>query len=88
MQEKIFGGVDFLCNQQYNGNTESEVETTSPRTGRPKSENPKDIDTRIRMDKETAEKLETCAKLKSTTKSNIIREGIEIIWERLVGQEK
>ncbi len=60
----------------------------SPRTGRPKSVNPKDVDTRIRMDKLTAEKLENCAKIKGTTKSAVIREGIEIIWERLNGHKK
>ncbi len=55
----------------------------SPRTGRPKAEKTKDINTRIRMDKETADKLEWCARRKETTKSAIIREGIDLVAEQL-----
>ena len=46
----------------------------SPRT---KSENPKDTMIRVRMDKETVEKLETCAEALETTKSEVIRIGID-----------
>lgn len=46
----------------------------SPRT---KSDNPKDTMIRVRMDKETVEKLEACAEALETTKSEVIRIGID-----------
>lgn len=46
----------------------------SPRT---KSDNPKDTMIRVRMDKATVEKLEECAKALDTTKSEVIRIGID-----------
>ena len=55
--------------------------------GRPKSENPKAVNTRIRMDEATSEKLKWCAEQKGTTKSSIIREGIALVAERIQGQE-
>lgn len=60
----------------------------SPRTGRPKSANPKSIETRIRMDKETAEALAWCAEEKGTTKSDIIREGIQLVKEQIENMKK
>ena len=60
----------------------------SPRTGRPKSENPKSIETRIRMDKETAETLAWCASQKDTTKSDIIREGINLVKKQIEDNKK
>ena len=33
----------------------------SPRTGRPKAQNPKDTVIRVRLDKETTEELKECA---------------------------
>lgn len=52
----------------------------SPRT---KSENPKDTMIRVRMDKETVEKLETCAKALATTKSEVIRIGIDKVLKEI-----
>lgn len=49
----------------------------SPRT---KSDNPKDTMIRVRMDKETVQKLEACAEALNTTKSEVIRSGIERIY--------
>ena len=54
--------------------TRKRGDTMSPRT---KSENPKDTMIRVRMDKETVEKLETCAEALETTKSEVIRIGID-----------
>lgn len=53
----------------------------SPKSGRPPVENPKDKMIRVRMDKETVEKLETCAKALNTSQSEVIRRGIDRIAE-------
>lgn len=52
----------------------------SPRTGRPKAENPKDTRIQIRLDKETLDKLDECATKSSTTRSDIIRQGIDLVY--------
>lgn len=52
----------------------------SPRT---KSENPKDTMIRVRMDKETVEKLDKCAEALETTKSEVIRMGIDKVLQEI-----
>ena len=52
----------------------------SPRTGRPKSDNPKGDFVGVRLDKLTVEKLDEVVKLKKSNRSEIIREGIELIY--------
>lgn len=54
-----------------------------PRTGRPKAENPKDIQIKIRVDKQTLEDLEFCAKMTSLTKSDVIRLGIQKVKQEV-----
>ena len=49
----------------------------SPRTGRPKTENPKDIQLKIRADKQTIEDLDFCCEKLDKTRSDIIRHGIQ-----------
>lgn len=49
----------------------------SPRTGRPKTENPKDIQLKIRADKQTIEDLDFCCEKLDKTRSDIIRLGIQ-----------
>lgn len=49
----------------------------SPRTGRPKTENPKNIQVKFLADKETLEDLNLCCKELGKTKSDIIRLGIQ-----------
>lgn len=51
----------------------------SPRTGRPKVENPKDIQLKIRADKQTMEDLDFCCEKLDKTRSDIIRLGIQKI---------
>ena len=51
----------------------------SPKTGRPKSENPKNIRLEIRLDKDTNETLERCAKKLSATKTDVIKQGILLV---------
>ena len=51
----------------------------SPRTGRPKVENPKDIQLKIRADKQIIADLDFCCEKLSKTRSNVIRMGIQRI---------
>lgn len=51
----------------------------SPRTGRPKSENPKDIQLKIRADEQTMRDLKYCYEKLNKTRSDIIRLGIQKI---------
>ena len=48
----------------------------SPRTGRPKSENPKSIDVKVRIDKETNNKLEKISIETGKTRAELIRQSI------------
>ena len=49
----------------------------SPRTGRPKAENPKDVQLKIRADAQTMQDLELCCQKLNKTKSDVIRLGIQ-----------
>ena len=52
----------------------------SPRTGRPKSENPKEIRYSIRLDIETEERLKKYCELNNMTKGEAIRQGINLLF--------
>lgn len=54
----------------------------SPRTGRPKAEEPKDIRFSIRIDKETDKKLDEYCKANDITKAQAIRKGIFLLLEQ------
>lgn len=49
----------------------------SPRTGRPKLENAKDMRIGVRLDRETVEKLDEVAALRNESRSEVVRRGIE-----------
>lgn len=49
----------------------------SPRTGRPKAENPKNIQLKIRADKQTIQDLDYCCEKLDKTRSDVIRMGIQ-----------
>ncbi len=51
--------------------------------GRPVVENPKDYMLRVRMNKETIEKLDKCCKQEEKTRSEIVRECIEEKYNRI-----
>jgi hypothetical protein len=51
----------------------------SPRTGRPKSENPKDTQVKFLADRDTMSDLEYCCEKLSKTKSDVIRLGIQMV---------
>ena len=56
--------------------------------GRPRKDNKMDILLQIRMDNEVAEKLVFCSNSMKKPKSEVIREGIEIIYRRETLKEK
>lgn len=51
----------------------------SPRTGRPKSANPKDIDVKVRFDKELHQKLLKYCKEHGITRTEAIRRGVHLL---------
>lgn len=54
----------------------------SPRTGRP-TDNPKTYETRVRMSEEDVKMLEYCATATGKSKSDVIREGIREVYNKL-----
>ena len=51
----------------------------SPRTGRPKVENPINVRTGVRLDAETMKKLEAYCQKHGITKGEAIRKGIHLL---------
>lgn len=51
----------------------------SPRTGRPKVDNPINIRTSVRLDKETDDKLNEYCKKNSISKGEAIRKGVHLL---------
>lgn len=60
----------------------------SPRTGRPKIDNPKGERIGIRLRPETLEKLEKCATEMDTTKTAVIEHGIDLVEKEIEGQKE
>ena len=56
----------------------------SPRTGRPKSDNPKGIELKARIDAETDSKIQAYCKRHNKTRTEVVLEGIELV----LAQEK
>lgn len=59
----------------------------SPRTGRPRSDNPKDTQIKFMADKSTVEDLNFCCEVLSKTKSDIIRSGIQKIKSEILAKK-
>ena len=53
----------------------------SPKMGQKLTDNPKDKMVRVRMDKETVEKLDYLVAERDSDRSKVIRQGIEIQYE-------
>lgn len=53
----------------------------SPRTGRPKVDNPINIRTSVRLDKETDDRLNDYCLKKGITKGEAIRKGVHILLD-------
>jgi hypothetical protein len=60
----------------------------SPRTGRPKIDNPKRNQTKIRTTDEELEKIEYCAKKLGISKTEVILKGVDMVYTELIGKEK
>ena len=55
----------------------------SPRTGRPKSDNPKSTQLAVRLDEETLKKLDKVAEVYSETRVQTLLRGIEKLYSEL-----
>lgn len=53
----------------------------SPRTGRPKSENPRNINLNIRITKDEADLIQDCANILNKTRTDVIVEGVKLLKE-------
>lgn len=53
----------------------------SPRTGRPKTKEPKTIEVKARIDEKTNEKLVAYCEKYSLTKTDVVRKGIELVLD-------
>lgn len=51
----------------------------SPRTGRPKVDNPKRNDVKVRLDDETSKKLDAYCTKNNITRAEAIRKGIHLL---------
>lgn len=51
----------------------------SPRTGRPKSDNPKNVDVKIRFDKQNHDKLMEYCKINGITRTEAIRKAVDLL---------
>lgn len=54
----------------------------SKKMGRP-TDNPKDISLKVRLDKETAEKLDDCVQVMEVSKAEVIRRGVHKVHDGL-----
>lgn len=60
--------------------SKSEVNGMSPRTGRPKSENPKSEQIKIRATKQDKKILEECCVMTGKTQYEVVMEGIKKVY--------
>lgn len=51
----------------------------SPRTGRPKSERPLNVEVKARIDTELNKQLEDYCLQKKTTRTEVVRKGIKLV---------
>lgn len=58
------------------------------KTGRPKSENPADVQMRIRLTKQDSDMLIKCADKLKITKSDVVRKGIHLIAETILLEQE
>ncbi len=54
----------------------------SPKMGQKLTDNPKDVTVRARVDKETVEKLDYLVEKYNSSRSEVIRQGIEIQYKK------
>ena len=77
--------IAFSFAQLYNkcGRMKRGDNMTPNKVGRPPSDNPKDMTIKIRADAETIEKIDKCKEALNTTRSDIVRQGIDRIYDDL-----
>ncbi len=51
----------------------------SPKTGRPKINNPKEFDVKVRFDKKTHDKILKYSEENNITKADTIRKGVDLL---------
>ena len=56
----------------------------SPRTGRPKSDNPKSEQIKIRATKQDKALLEACCEVTGKTQYEVVMEGINKVYENII----
>lgn len=56
--------------------------------GRPKIDNPKATQLGVRLDAEAIEKLEYCMKALGKTKAEVLRIGLEKVYQELTGKNE
>ena len=49
----------------------------------PRPENPLDTEIKLRIDKQTIEKIEYCKKELNTTRSDVLRKGVQCLYDEL-----
>ncbi|NQO66782.1 hypothetical protein HO957_06290 [Streptococcus suis] len=83
--EKFFQKpLDFLVTQLYNlCVTEKRGDKVVAKVGRPKSENPRKNNTRIRMTDEEVAMLEYCAEHTGKTKTEILMLGLDKVYNEI-----
>lgn len=55
----------------------------SPKTGRPKSENPQNIRFEIRINSQTNADLQECAEKLNISRAEVVKKGISLVKESL-----
>lgn len=60
----------------------------SPRNGRPPSTDPKTIEYKVRLSEEDKQRLDYCAEVLGLAKAEIIRQGIDRMYEEAQKQAK
>jgi hypothetical protein len=56
----------------------------SPRTGRPKTDNPKTVEVKARIDKRTNERLVDYCDRNNVSRTDVVRKGIEIVLDNKI----
>ncbi|WP_235218593.1 CopG family transcriptional regulator [Paenibacillus sp. FSL R7-269] len=77
--------IDFLLPHKYiyHGHKKWGEAMSSKKMGRPLSDNPKSELIRVRVDQEILSKLDACTEKLQTTRSDVIRKGIEKVFDEL-----
>ncbi len=60
----------------------------SPRTGRPKAENAKKYNQGVRLDEGEKAKLDYCVEKTGMGEADILRKGLDMIYQELLQKEK